>query len=386
MKKNAFTLIEVLAVIIIISVIAVLVVPNFINSSANSKEKIYQNKIAMLEKAAEMYVQDNYTDILKNHDEEIIDDGNLSYVIRTIRAIDLVPDYYVSEKDGKHIIDPRNNGQYLDDYIITLSVDVKNRKYSSSVSSSYLKLQFHGTNSVFGKNIDKSKFESITILDNNIVPSDAIASWKADVFDTGTIMAWYKDDNKNSLYELYIGQNGGVIANPSSNYAFANFTNATSIDVNKLLTSDVKNMSYMFAGDNIVKKLELKNFNTGKVEKMIGMFWGTNALTSLNVSSFDTSKVNDMHNMFIGINVSELNLSNFDTSNVTNMAMMFAQATNLINLDISSFNTKEVIYMNSMFNGLSKIRTIDLTSFDTSNVTNMASMFNNSNKLKTIYA
>lgn len=318
MKKNAFTLIEVLAVIIIISVIAVLVVPNFINSSANSKEKIYQNKIAMLEKAAEMYVQDNYIDILKNHDEEIIDDENLCYVIRTIRAIDLVPDYYVSEKDGKHIIDPRNNGQYLDDYIITLSVDVKNRKYSSSVSSSYLKLQSHGTNSVFGKNIDKSKFESITILDNNIVPSDAIASWKADVFDTGTIMAWYKDDNKNSLYELYIGQNGGVIANPYSNYAFANFTNATSIDINKLLTKDVKNMSYMFTGLKRIKTIDLTNFDTSSVTNMSSMFHSSDNLKTIYATN------------------------NFKTDKVTNGLSMFTNCTNLVGNKGTMYNLSHV--------------------------------------------
>ena len=40
-------------------------------------------------------------------------------------------------------------------------------------------------------------------------------------------MAWYCDEDNDGLYELYIGQNDGVLADHNSSYAFYGFTDAS---------------------------------------------------------------------------------------------------------------------------------------------------------------
>ena len=157
---------------------------------------------------------------------------------------------------------------------------------------------------------------------------------------------------------------------------------ATSIDLSKLDTSNVVYMDYMF-NESQVKTLDLSSFDTSNVKYMNNMF-NESQVKTLDLSSFDTSNVKYMNNMFCDSQLTTLDLSNFDTNNVTDMSGMFAgsQATTL---DLSSFDTNNVTNMLFMFAG-SQATTLDLSSFDTSNVTNMSYMFSDSTNLKTIYA
>ena len=121
--------------------------------------------------------------------------------------------------------------------------------------------------------------------------------------------------------------------------------------------------------------LDLSSFDTSNVTDMSSMFSDSQA-TSLVLSSFDTSKVTNMSSMFSRSQVKSLDLSSFDTSNVTDMSYMFweSQATSLV---LSSFNTCNVENMNGMFSG-SQVKSLDLSSFYTINVTNMSEMFRES--------
>ena len=143
------------------------------------------------------------------------------------------------------------------------------------------------------------------------------------------------------------------------------------IDVSLWNTSTVTNMSGMFEG-SAATSLDLSNFDTSNVTIMSGMF-SESAATSLDLSSFDTSNVTYMAHMFSGSAATSLDLSSFDTSNVTNMLSMFRD-TAATTLDLSSFDTSNVTYMGSMFEG-SAATSLDLSSFDTSNVTDMGSTF-----------
>ncbi len=164
--------------------------------------------------------------------------------------------------------------------------------------------------------ITRNSIESIEFVASSKVPSDAIDSWA--VSEKGTIKAWYKDKDKdsNGLYEVYIGQNGGVKAS--------------------------SNLRYFFLGLTELKQADLSNLDTSKVTSMESMFTKCSSLTSLNLSSFDTSKVTSMESMFTKCSsLTSLNLSNFDTSNVASIGFMFSDTTNLttINFDIANFNS-----------------------------------------------
>ena len=63
MKKNAFTLVELLAVIVILGLIAAIAVPSVIDTINDSKEKSYQTTIESVKAATESYMNmsfDNY--------------------------------------------------------------------------------------------------------------------------------------------------------------------------------------------------------------------------------------------------------------------------------------------------------------------------------------
>ena len=70
----------------------------------------------------------------------------------------------------------------------------------------------------------------------------------------------------------------------------------------KLNTSNVTKMDFMFANCKALTELDLSTFNTSNVTRMFYMFAGSDALTMLDLSSFNTSKVTDMGGMFLDCN------------------------------------------------------------------------------------
>ena len=240
----------------------------------------------------------------------------------------------------------------------------------------------------------RNQIESITIEKNNIVPSDAKYSKDISSKQDGSVMLWYTDKDNNSLYEVSIGgENGMVKANTIGSGMFSYLDNVDTLDLTGLDTSNMTSMSMMFYKSTSLKSIDVSGFDTSKVVNMNGMFWECSNLTSINISNFNTSKVTDMNNMFAECsNLITLDLSNFDTSNVIYMGNlysysyggMFRNCSSLKELNVSSFNTSKVKYMSNMFDGCSSLTTLDLSNFDTSNVTAMASMFEKCTSLKNL--
>ena len=288
----------------------------------------------------------------------------------------------------------------------------------------------------FGKSISRSDFESIITVDNVDVPNSAIDWWDASAEQNGSVLAWYTDTDNNGKYELYLGSEDGVIANPDSSYAFYYFRNANYIDLENFKTSNVTNMNYMFSGygNNVTDlTLNLNDLDTSNVTSMSHMFssFGSESKTiNLSISNWDTSKVTDMSYMFsslgynaktldiniIGLNNSlvtnmdsifnnigykatdgTLNLSNWKNLRMTSYNNMFTNsfkhATNSITLNLSNWKSPYVTDFGKMFYDLchwegdynsyldsythygAKNVTINLTNFDTSNARYMNEMF-----------
>ncbi len=275
-----------------------------------------------------------------------------------------------------------------------------------------------------------------TFLDNKEVPSNAVTSWDVSANKNGSVMAWVvADEGDSTKYHLYIGGEGGVIANKDSGYLFQNFTNLqqitfgenfdtsnvtmmsnmfsgcsklttldlskfdtsnvtsvhamfencsslTTLDISKWDTSKVTNMNYMFNACSSLTTLDVSKFDTSSVTTMIQMFSGCKNLTTIDVSKWDTSKVANMQSMFTGCNsLTTLNVSNWNTSKVTDMSGMFTGCSNLTSLDVSQWDTGNVDSMYRMFYNCSKLTTLDVSNWDTSNVTSMESIFQNCNSL-----
>lgn len=78
MKNKGFSLVELLAVIIILSVIVTISTPIVISSINTSKEKAYENQLKMIEDAARRWMTDNSA----TADEKTIETADLQKVIR----------------------------------------------------------------------------------------------------------------------------------------------------------------------------------------------------------------------------------------------------------------------------------------------------------------
>ena len=244
--------------------------------------------------------------------------------------------------------------------------------------------------------IRAATIESIEFAISNTVPSEVLGSWDVSENQDRSIMAWYYDRDSNGLYEVYIGQNGGVLANPDSSYLFYYMSSLKTLNLSNFDTSDVTNMYYMFNStgrSSTVFTLDLGDkFDTSNVTNMYNMFgyagYNSTVFTLDLGDKFDTSNVTDMISMFSSTGYSStvftLDLGDkFDTSNVTNMHEMFRNtgySSSVFTLNLGAkFDTSNVTNMSAMFNYAgysSPVFTLDLgDKFDTSNVTKMYSAY-----------
>ena len=242
------------------------------------------------------------------------------------------------------------------------------------------------TSKFLNSEVPRQNITTLKVVDNLNIPEGATV---VDVSknNDNTIKMWYNEADANGNYDITIGSNNTIYANPSSSGLFSNLTNVTSIDLSNMDTSGMTSMKDMFRKDTSLTNINFgENFNTSNVTHMSYMFADCKSLTSLDLSNFDTSKVTKMEYMFDDCSsLTSLDVSNFDTSNVTSMSYMFYNCSSLTSLDVSRFDTSKVTDMLGMFWDCSSLITLDLSSFNTSNVTIMDSMFLDNKKLKTIY-
>ena len=429
-NKKGFTLIELLAVIVILAVIMVIAVPKVLNIIENSEKKSYENSVNLMVEAARLKYQTGnikgeniqlplsyiYEDNKQTNIEEVGElvfkgDKPFSGTITITEEGKIVVENLVSKNKKWCALKEQNNAEAKVGDASELGCaieEVDNDNYLIKATSS------NASDPYLNGPIKKEEIESIKFERSKKVPSDAIKSWDVSEKQNKSIMAWYKDEDNNSKYELYIGQNGGVKANPVSSYLFSSLTNLTNIDLSNFDTTNVTDMRYMFADCRSLTSLNVSNFDTSKVEdmrymfsscsslknlnlgekfdtskvtSMEAMFNGCSSLTSLNVSNFDTTNVTDMRSMFDNCSsLTSLNVSNFDTSNVKNVGSMFCNCSSLTSLDLGDkFDTSKVIYTSHMFYNCSLLTNLDLENkFDTSNVITMEEMFYNCSSLTSL--
>ena len=112
MKQKAFTLIELLAVIVILALIALVVFPAINNVLSDSKKDAYKSQINIIEKAAKEYYLE--------HINELPENG-----CNSVEISELISQGYIASDDleeGNIIIDPRTDKQ------LTGVVEVRDEK------------------------------------------------------------------------------------------------------------------------------------------------------------------------------------------------------------------------------------------------------------------
>ena len=314
------------------------------------------------------------------------------------------------------------------DAIMSTKFNIKSTNYN--MLRTIITTPSSGTVTFLGGPTARQDYEAVYIVDHINIPANATHSWDVSHLQNGSVMAWNMNEDGDDKYELYIGQEGGVVANVNSKYLFASMTNVINIDLTHLKTQKTRNvmgmfralssltqldldkpnfdtsnvtimdsflqdntnlthlsmdglntskvtsMLQVFANCNSMTILDLSNWDTKNVINMQSLFFGCSSLTSVGIENWDTSNVEKIRNMFSNCSSLEtLNLSNWNTSKVKSLAEMFFNCSNLRILNLSNWITTNVTDMNDLFLNCAKLTSLDLSSFDTKNVTNMSRMF-----------
>lgn len=112
MNKKGFTLVELLAVLVLISLLMGLAIPGINRISNNMKKKSYNQKIKLIESAAELWGQDNKTRLQANS-ECSIDNNKLPCY--KIKVSELLSDNYLdSDNNSGKYANPKNDKDMKD--------------------------------------------------------------------------------------------------------------------------------------------------------------------------------------------------------------------------------------------------------------------------------
>ena len=457
MKKNnrGFLLAESLVVSTFVLTVLILLYIQFNNLTTNYKNSYNYNNVESI------YDLSSVSDYLLNNNYNLSNQLTASkpYVVvykngscnMDVGIIDTFCDNLINKMDAKTVIytssdisaiqkyvsenDDSNINQKLREFISrveTNTVQNKGRLFAEFNNGTYATIAMDNTaiieepeisnviqswsnnsTSDFHSDEYKASIVTATFVDTREVPSSAIESWDVSSAKDGGVMAWVvQSSTDNTKYDLYIGADGGVVANQNMGYLFYNFSSLSTVKINDYLdTSNTTDFHSMFYGCSSLKEINLNNWNTSKVTNMAQMFalctnlvniyidkfntsnvtnmsylfQGCQNLRTLNISNWDTKKVTMMTDMFHGcFNLQNINLNSWDTSNVVFMGNMFANCKSFTTLDLSNWNTSKATTMNSMFYGCDKLQTLKLNKFNTSKATKMQSMFSRCPQLKSI--
>ncbi|MDD6711888.1 MAG: BspA family leucine-rich repeat surface protein [Sharpea porci] len=225
---------------------------------------------------------------------------------------------------------------------------------------------------------------------NNNVKKMYSSYWYVSTIDLNKIDTSYMTDMSNMFSEC-----GSLSTLDLSTFNTANVTDMSgmfsrcgslsTLNLSTFNTENVTNMSDMFSNCGSLSTFDLLTFNTANVKDMSGMFSGCGSLSTLDLSTFNTANVTDMSFMFYDCgSLSTLDLSTFNAANVKDMRRMFSHCYALSSIDLSTFNAANVIDMSFMFYDCFSLSTLDLSTFNAANVTDMNYMFYNCSSLSTL--
>lgn len=126
MKNKGFTLVELLAVVVLLGLIALITIPVITNTMSKQKEKLYYDQLNQLIRAAQNWGTDN-NETLNSLNNKCSDDYTITLnQLRNENGTDNTEEY-VSYLD-KDFINPKTNENFKDDEI-SVKVYKNNKSY-----------------------------------------------------------------------------------------------------------------------------------------------------------------------------------------------------------------------------------------------------------------
>ncbi len=143
MKRNGFTLVELIAVIVILGLLITLAVPGVLTVSEKIKSDMFCAKIGNIEDAANIYGNDKFdelksineanitVDMLENATESQLNDYIRNNYVIKVTLVELIRNNKLTKdnEEAPYIVDPRDEKVSLDDAVV-LIFKRNNRIYS----------------------------------------------------------------------------------------------------------------------------------------------------------------------------------------------------------------------------------------------------------------
>lgn len=344
MNRKGFTLIELIIVITLIAMVSLLATPNVIQMVENgNKDKMIADANNFLDDVMYKYSLEKYKDFYPTENGKC----NEIKANENIFAIDLDKDYagneydkvesrvkvcledntykyyikLVSTKDG-NCVNMLSSKDDEADYVAFEDLNrsnvkkCKNKDYSDPIIPEEEKTKIayavysDADNSLtFYKTID-----TITEGENyrGKIATDVYIGFENNDYGA-TSVPWY--EHKDDIKSIFIADEG--ISPKSTSYWFHGIDNEnfTSIDLSKLNTENLIDMSYMFNGSDYLQTVIFgSNWNTSKVTTMYGLFWNCYSLVSVDVSGWNTENVTKMQYMFYSCKKLTLDCSHWDVN------------------------------------------------------------------------
>ena len=444
-KIRGFTLVELLAVIIILGILLTISIPTISNALKTSKQETFVDYVESVIQKAEAISLKNLMSAESN-----LEDSCYMYNIKRDLGLSETGDYdgwilYSLESDKYYIT------IYSSDYMLlnyefkeetTSKKQIKEkmvRYKKSTITDLESKVNEDGISSIFKiKNEDgtESAIDCSPIIDE--IPSENDESTESRVFlIKGTSFnaaikqlvspgsSYTSEDNKIQYIKftrtapavgaktvkvseditkqeviayqknntVYLYTKAGTVYFPTDvSYMFYNLTMLVTI------TSEISdefhlygnedgttNLSHFFENDTfLTKTFDLGIFDTTKAKTLASMLKGCSALKEANVGGFNTANVKDFSYVFAGCSsLTSLDTSNWSGVSALTLSNMFQKCSRLTQINLSNFiTTGLLVNLTDVFDGCTRVKKIEgLTNFDTSQVITYGEMFQDCNSV-----
>lgn len=187
-----------------------------------------------------------------------------------------------------------------------------------------------------------------------------VSSW-----NTSNIISMRFLFDECSNLKLLKGITSWNTSNVKNMYAlFFRCYNLTSLNLSTWDTSKVTDMGSLFENCYKLESINLSNWNTMNVSNMQAMFQNC-GIISLDLSKLDTRLVTNISYMFnLCDKLKNLDLSGWDTTNITNMNLMFGGCRSLETLDLSDWKIRSDVSTSFMFSACDNLKKIYMRGCD----------------------
>ena len=239
MKKNGFTLVELLSIVVILGIIVVVALPQISGSIGSKKEKQYNKIVKIVENAGKVYLIENVTKDSVSIDILIKNDYLTSGLKNPINNTPLTGCVKKITSDGvtKYKYEVDNCPNYLTTYIMDL-YDNEETRVSDSLKKDNTKdqnIRYYGSDpnnyvrfnnelwriiGVFGNNVKLVRSESLGSLSwdssaNNVNSGNGINQWGESTHEDGS--SYEGADLQVYLNKMYYGGDTTVTCYGSAN-------------------------------------------------------------------------------------------------------------------------------------------------------------------------